>query len=55
MCSVELLKPIEVRDNTATYEFHGVGSEITSFFCKLDGVELLNCMLLQSPNLALTV
>ena len=48
---MELIYPIEVEGTSAAYAFRGVGADITSFRCKLDGVDLLNCM--SSPNLAI--
>ena len=44
VCTVELDQPIEVVGNTADYSFSGIGSGIESFTCKLDGVELQDCM-----------
>ena len=44
VCTVELDQPIEVVGNTADYSFSGIGSGIESFICKLDGVELEDCM-----------
>jgi hypothetical protein len=43
ICTVELIYPIEVEGTSAAYAFRGVGADITSFRCKLDGVDLLNC------------
>ena len=41
VCTVELDQPV---GNTADYSFSGIGSGIESFICKLDGVELEDCM-----------
>ena len=35
---------VAVDGNTATYSFCGVGSDIDSFICKLDGAILPDCM-----------
>ena len=43
VCTVELEGPIEVTGNSAAFEIRGVGSNIITFICKLDGVELPNC------------
>ncbi|CAI8047420.1 Deleted in malignant brain tumors 1 protein [Geodia barretti] len=43
VCTVELVGEIEVEINSATYSFSGVGSDITGFVCKLDGVTLPDC------------
>ena len=45
VCTVELDGEIEVERNSATYSFRGVGSSITGYICKLDGIVLPNCML----------
>jgi hypothetical protein len=42
-CTVEPGGEIQVNGDTATYSFRGVGSGITSFICKLDGVVLDDC------------
>jgi hypothetical protein len=43
VCTVELVGEIEVDRNSATYSFSGVGSDITGYVCKLDGVTLPDC------------
>ena len=48
-CTVELDGPIEVNGNSATYSFHGVGSGIEGFICKLNGVAF-DCMLYTHCN-----
>ena len=52
VCTVEL-DSIEVNGTSATYAFHGVGSNITGFTCKLDGVLLLDCMPLLSQHISI--
>ena len=37
---------IEVTGSSATYSFTGVGSGISGYVCKMDGVILPDCMLL---------
>ena len=44
VCTVELVGDIEVTGDAAIYSFRGVGSGTTSYFCKLDGVLLPDCM-----------
>ena len=44
VCTVELVGDIEVTGDAAIYSFRGVGSGIKSYFCKLDGVLLPDCM-----------
>ena len=45
VCTVELVGPIQVTGNSAAFDFRGVGSNILSYVCKLDGVQVDNCML----------
>ena len=45
VCTVELEEPIAVAGNSAAFDIRGVGSNIVSFVCKLDGNQLANCML----------
>ena len=40
---MELIGEIEVSGNSATFSFRGVGSGITGYTCKLDGIVLPNC------------
>ena len=42
---MELDGQIEVTGNSATYSFSGVGTGISGYICKLDGVVLPDCML----------
>ena len=41
-CTVELVNSV-VEGNSATITFRGVGSEITGFTCKLDGINQPEC------------
>ena len=43
VCTVELIGEIEVSGNSATFLFRGVGSGITGYICKLNGIVLPNC------------
>ena len=43
VCTVELIGSIQVTGNSASFNFQGVGSNIVSYVCKLDGVQLDNC------------
>ena len=43
-CTVELAGEIQVERNSATYAFTGIGSDITGYTCKLDGIILPDCM-----------
>jgi hypothetical protein len=51
VCTVELEEPIAVAGNSAAFDIRGVGSNIVSFVCKLDGNQLANC---DSPLTGLT-
>ena len=42
---MELDGKIEVTGSSATYSFTGVGTGITTYICKLDGVILPDCTL----------
>jgi hypothetical protein len=44
VCTVELDGQIEVTGNSATYSFSGVGTGISGYICKLDGVVLPDCL-----------
>ena len=46
VCTVQLDGQIEVTGSSATYSFTGVGSGISGYVCKMDGVILPDCMLL---------
>ena len=48
VCTVELVGDIEVDGTSATFVFRGVGSGITGYTCKLDGIVLPNCMSLSN-------
>ena len=50
VCTVELVEPIEVDGNSATFTFRGVGSDITGFECKLDKAILPNCTSSNKPT-----
>ena len=43
VCSVELVGSVAVNGNSATLVFRGVGSGITSFLCKVDGIIFPEC------------
>ena len=43
-CTVEI-NTLEVSENVVFYSFTGVGSDIESYICKLDGVTQTKCML----------
>ena len=43
VCTVDQVI-VDVNGATATFSFCGVGSDIVSFLCKLDGVILPTCM-----------
>ena len=47
VCTVELEEPIAVTGSSAAFSIRGVGSDIVGFTCKLDRVQLANCMLIQ--------
>ena len=40
---MELMNSVIIEDTSATINFRGVGSGITRFICKLDGVVLNQC------------
>ena len=50
---MELDGPIEVTGNSATYSFSGVGTGISGYICKLDGVVLPDCMLFCVVNIVI--
>ena len=52
---MELDGQIEVTGNSATYSFSGVGTGISGYICKLDGVVLPDCMFFCVVNIMITL
>ena len=51
-CTVELVGDIVVQKNSASFSFRGVGSQITRYICKVDGVIQPDCTLHQPCHVA---